>query len=483
MIDVRPVLYANGLLLLVLAAAMVPSAVVDLGYGHPDWPVFVASALVTGFAGLALMLGNRPRDAITLTTRQAFVLTVSVWVMASAFSSLPFLFSSIDMSLTDAFFEAMSGITASGSTVITGLDTLPHGILLWRAVMHWLGGIGIIVMALVLLPVLRIGGMQLFRMESSEKNEKVLPRASQIAAALLAVYAVLTAVCVLALYAAGMPFFDALCHGMSTLATGGFANSDSSIGVYGDPLIEWIIIFFMLVGGTTFVLFITPWRHNRWALLYDSQVGWYLAFTAFFSGLSAFWLWTVLDLPAAEALRSATFHVVSIVTTTGFAADDYNAWGGFGQVLFFMLSFVGGCTGSTAGGIKIFRYQVLFAMGVTQIKRLLHPHGVFVIDFNRQRVPDTIVRSVLGFAVLYLVTFALLSLALAATGLDMLTSLSGAATALGNVGPGLGDTIGPAGSFQPLPDLAKWLMSIGMLVGRLEVFTVIVLLLPQFWRR
>lgn len=480
--DLRPVSYVNGLLLLVLAAAMLFPMALELLQSHPDWQVFLASAVVTGFTGLALALGSRPPGRLEVTTRQAFLVTVLAWVLSAAFGALPFMFSALSLSPTDAYFEAISGLTTTGSTVIVGLDTLPPGILLWRAILHWLGGVGIIVMALVLLPVLRIGGMQLFRMESSEKSEKFRPRVAQVATAITAVYLLFTALCAVALWLAGMTAFEAICHAFATLSTGGFSTSDASVGHFQSAAIDWIIILFMILGGGTFVLYVSPWRRRRWAVLHDSQMRWYLSFLAFFSGVLGFWQWAVNDVAPHEALRHATFSVVSVVTTTGFATADYSAWGGFAQVSFFILTFIGGCTGSTAGGIKVFRWEVLFAMAGVHLKRLLHPHGIFVIDFNRQRISDAVVRSVLGFMVLYFFTFAVLSLALTTVGLDIVTSLSGAATALANVGPGLGGIIGPAGNFQPLSDSAKWLLSAGMLLGRLELLTVLVLFTPAFWR-
>ncbi len=483
MIDVRPVLYINGFLLAVLAVAMCIPALTDFAYGDADWQAFAAAAGITGVAALVMIFGNRPEGELDLSVRQAFVLTTSIWVLTAAFGALPFFLSALGMSYTDGYFEAMSGLTTTGSTVIVGLDTAPKGIILWRALLNWLGGVGIIVVAVALLPILRIGGMQLFRMESSDKTDKVKPRVSQVAGNIVLIYVTFSLLCCLMLWALGMSFFDAIVHAMASLATGGFSSSDNSLGNWNHlPAIQWAVAFWMMVGGTTFVLFITPWKRNRWAILYDSQVRWYLAFLAFFSGLLAFWQWVVNDMPPFEALRHATFNVVSVVTTTGFASTDYSKWGGFAEVTFFILTFIGGCTGSTAGGIKIFRWQVLFAMAGVNLKRLLHPHGVFVIDFNKINIPDPVVRSVLGFILLFFFTFAALALALTMTGLDVITSLTGAAQALANVGPGLGDIIGPAGNFKTINDPAKWLLAFGMLLGRLELATVLVLLTRSFWR-
>lgn len=482
MLDIRPVLYVNGLLLLVLAAAMQLPMAVELLAGRADWQVFFAASLVTGFAGGGMAVGNQVHRDLSLTTRQAFLLTTLAWVLMAGFGALPFVFSTLSMSFTDGYFEAMAGLTATSSTVIAGLDEAPRGILLWRALLQWLGGIGIIVVAVAILPALRIGGMQMFRMEPSEKSDRVKPRISQIAIAICIVYVMLTALCALALKAAGMTWFEAVCHAFATLSTGGFSTSGASIGHFQSALIDWILVVFMVLGGGTFVLYTTSWRGDRGALPHDSQMRWYIAFLVFFSALLGFWQWAVNGVGAHDAFRTATFSVVSIVTTTGFTTTDYSGWGGFPQVTFFILTFIGGCTGSATGAVKIFRWEVLFAMAGVHLKRLVLPHGVFVIDFNKRRLSDAVMRSVLGFLVMYFITFAVLSLSLTAVGLDLVTSISGAATALGNVGPGLGPIIGPAGSFSPLPDAAKWLLSIGMLLGRLELFTVFVLFLPAFWK-
>lgn len=482
LVDFRPVIFVNGILLIVLAAAMAVPAAVDWLYDDKDWQVFVMAGLVTLLAGLAMVLGARPEGRPELTTRQAFLLTTSAWVFMAAFGALPFTFSALKVSYTDSFFEAMSGLTTTGSTILAGLDTMPHGILLWRAILHWLGGIGIIVMAVAILPILRIGGMQLFKMESSDKTDKVKPRTSQVASGIVMVYVVLTILCGVLLWLAGMTPFEAVCHAMATLSTGGFSTSDASAGHWNSAWIHWILTIFMAIGGATFVLFISPWRRGRWAILTDSQIRWYLHFLIFFTIVLTLWQWAVNDWSPGDALTHSAFNVVSVVTTTGFASTDYSLWGGLPQVIFFYLTFIGGCTGSTSGGVKIFRWEVLFAMAGVHLKRLLHPHGVFVIDFNRQRISDAVVDSVLGFVVMYFLTFAVFALALTMTGMDFISSITGSATALSNVGPGLGDVIGPAGNFKPVPDLAKWLLSFEMMLGRLELFTVLVLFSRSFWR-
>jgi trk system potassium uptake protein TrkH len=481
-IDLRPVFFVIGFLLAILAVAMVAPAVVDASFGDPDWGVFAGASAVTGFFGASLVLATRPSGSIRVNLRQAFLLTALSWFAMCAFAALPFYFSSLEMDFVDAFFESVSGLTTTGATVINHLDTRPAGILLWRAILHWLGGIGIIVMAIAILPMLRVGGMQLFRMESSDRSEKILPRATQFATALIYVYLSFSFTCAMAYWAAGMSFFDAICHMMSTISTGGFANYDISLGHFDNPTIEMIATVFMLLGAVSFPVYIAV-SQGRWAVLWQNQQlrGFLMVIAITTAGLTL-WQWHLSDAGLITAFRHALFNVVSVTTTTGFASTDYSAWGGFPVAVFFFLTFVGGCTGSTTGGIKIFRFQVLFAIAKAQVRRLIQPHGVFVPSYQGREITDAIALSVIAFLFLYGLFFVVLSMALGALGLDFLTAISGAATSLGNVGPGLGDVIGPVGNFSTVPDGAKLLLSIGMLLGRLEFMTLIIVLLPRFWR-
>lgn len=482
MIDLRPIFFVIGILLAVLAVAMTVPATVDASLGDPDWGVFAGASAVTGFFAASLVLATRPSGDIRINLHQAFLLTALSWLAMSAFGALPFYFSSLDMDFIDAFFETVSGLTTTGSTVINGLDHAPAGILLWRALLHWLGGIGIIVMAIAILPMLRVGGMQLFRMESSDRSEKVLPRATQFAGALLYIYFTFSVVCALAYLAAGMTVFDAVCHMMSTISTGGFANYDISLAHFDSPAIELIATVFMILGAVSFPVYIAV-SQGRWSALWQNQQlrGFMACIAVVTIGLT-FWHWHINDEDLLTALRYSLFNVVSITTTTGFASADYSAWGGFPVAVFFFLTFVGGCTGSTTGGIKIFRFQVLYAIVRAQIRRLVQPHGVFIPTYQGREITDGIALSVIAFLFLYGLSFAVLSVALGAFGLDFLTAISGAATALGNVGPGLGDVIGPVGNFSTIPDAAKLLLAIGMLLGRLEFMTLIIVLMPRFWR-
>jgi trk system potassium uptake protein TrkH len=480
-IELRPILFIVGVLLSVLAVAMVIPAVLDASAANPDWQVFAASAAVTFFVGVASALANRsPWDRITL--RQAFVMTTLAWLVIATFGALPFAFSELGLSFTDAFFESMSGITTTGSTVIVGLDFAPPGILLWRSILQWLGGIGIIVMAISVLPLLQVGGMQMFRVEAFEQSEKVLPRAAEIAGEIVVVYVVLTFAGTILLWSLGMTGFEAVAHAMSSIATGGFSTSDASVGHFNSAAVDWAVMVIMVLGGLPFVLYLRARRGDVMALVRDSQVQWFVGILAVATAIATAWLCVTHGFTVGGALRYAAFNVVSVMTGTGFSTADYGTWGGLALTLMFILMFIGGCAGSTTCGIKIFRIQVLYATARAQLLRLMQPHGIYVAYYNRRPIPDGVRESVMSFFFLFILCFGVLATALAALGLDFVTAISGAATAIANVGPGLGGVIGPAGTFASLSDPAKWFLSAGMLLGRLELFTVLVLLAPSFWR-
>jgi len=477
----QPIAFVVGILLIVLAAAMFVPAVLDWAMLDEDWQAFVAAGSVTLFVGVGLTLANRAAR-FSLTIRQTFVLTTVSWATITAFAALPFVLSDLGLDYADAYFEAMSGVTTTGSTILVGLDDAPPGILLWRALLQWLGGIGIIVMAIAVLPLLGVGGMQLFRTESSEKTEKVLPRAAQLSLSIALIYGALTLIWALLLWMAGMTGFEAVCHAMTTIATGGYSTSDGSIGHFQSAPVEIIVTFGMLAGGIPFVLYLRTLQGRPGALLGDSQVQWFVGVCLFATVVLTILQSVTLDTEMLTALRHAAFNGVSIITGTGYSSTDYGGWGAAAIMVIFFLKFIGGCTGSTTGSIKLFRYQVLFQVVRVQMGHLLRPHAVLVPHFNEKPIPEAVAGSVLGFLFLFIASVAVVAVLLSLFGLDFLTSLSGAATAIANVGPGLGPVIGPSGSFAPLPDGAKWLLSAAMLLGRLELFTVLVLFLPSFWR-
>ncbi len=470
-----------GLLLSTLAIVMMVPGVIDLIAGNPDWQIFAVSSAMTLFIGVSLALTSRTGRA-NLNVRQAFVLTSLSWIVLTVFAALPFAFSQLDMSPTDAFFEAMSGITTTGATVIANLDDAPQGLLLWRALLQWLGGIGIIVMALAVLPLLRVGGMQLFRMESSDQSEKAMPRAAQVATAIGIIYLALTVIWAGALWFAGLSGFDAITHAMTTIATGGFSTHDASIAHFNSATVDTIITLGMFMGSLPFLLYLSAVRGSPGALFRDSQVQWFVTVLAVVIVLVAGWLWMGSGLSPLQAIQLSSFNVVSIMTGTGYATAGFDTWGSFAVPIFFFIMFIGGCAGSTTCGIKVFRFQVLYAAAKTQFENLAQPHGVFIPYYNRNPISDEVIMSVLSFFFVFGVTFAVLAMGLALLGLDFLTSISGAASAIANVGPGLGPIIGPEGNYVSLPNAAKWLLSSGMLLGRLELFTVMVLFTRAFWR-
>ena len=480
MSNFRPILLVIGLMLTTLGLAMLVPVLLDLVVENPDWQVFLAAASVTLFVGTSLVLVSRGIDG-RLRLHQAFLLTTLTWVVLPAFAALPFAFSELDLSYTDAFFEAMSGLTTTGSTVITGLDLAPPGILIWRSLLQWMGGIGIIVTAVAILPMLRVGGMQLFRMESSDRSEKVLPRAAQISAVISVIYLGLTMICGAAYWGAGMRGFGAVARAMTTIATGGFSTSAASVGHFRSASIDYIATLFMIVGSLPFLLYFQALRGHPLLLWRDSQVRWFVAILAVVIAALAGWQILGNDVRMADAVRYTSFNVVSILTGTGYATTDYMQWGPFAVTAFFFIMFIGGCAGSTSCGIKIFRFQVLYAAASTQMGRLLQPHGVFVAQFNRRPIPESVMDSVMSFFFLFALIFGVLAVLLTMLGLDPLTAVSAAASALANVGPGLGEIIGPAGNYASLSDAAKWLLSAAMLLGRLELFTVLVLFTRAFW--
>ncbi len=479
--DFRQIFFILGILLTTLAIAMLVPTIIDLASGNHDWQVFISSAGFTLFVGILFILTTRSKFK-SLSIRQAFLLTTMSWVILPIFAALPFTFSELDLDYTDAFFESMSGITTTGSTVITGLDTAPPGILLWRSLLQWLGGIGIIVMALSILPMLQVGGMQLFKMEFAERVEKALPRATQMGAWIAIIYLILTIICATLYWMVGMSGFDAINHAMTTVATGGYSTHDDSMGLFDNTGVDIIATIFMILGSLPFLLYLQAIHSSIRPLLKDSQVRWFISI------LSIAIIFVIVNLMLKNdwnfwmALRYASFNVTSVMTGTGYATADYGQWGSFSIIMFYLLMFIGGCAGSTTCGLKIFRIQVLYETARRQLRRLLQPNGVFIAYYNGKSIPYSVADSVMSFFFLFAVIFCLLAAALGMLGLDFITATSGAGAALANVGPGLGPIIGPSGNFSSLPDAAKWVMSFGMLLGRLEIFTVLVLFSRHFWQ-
>ena len=476
-----PIIYLIGMLLCILSLFMMIPAFVDWLYGNNDWPAFVGASFLTLFVGAILYLSNRDSTTEHLELRQAFLLTNSAWISIALFGSLPFLLSEIDMGFTDAFFESTSGITTTGATVINNLEATSHGILIWRALLQWLGGVGIIVMALAVLPMLSIGGMQLFKTESYETPDKVVPKAASFAAGISIVYITLTVVWALMLWFAGMPLFDSIAHAMTTLATGGYSTRSDSLAAFNSSSIEIIVIFGMIVGSLPFVHYLAITKKGLKNLFKDDQVKLFLTLIVFVVLIVSIYL-NLNDIPFLEALRLASFNVISIITGTGFGTSDFNNWGGFPTTILLILMFIGGCAGSTTCGLRMARIQVLVANAKAQISKLIRPHAVVVSYYNQKPIPENVAESVMGFFFLYIISFAVIACLLGGLGLDLITAISGAASAIGNVGPGLGDIIGPSGTYQSIPELGKLFLCVGMILGRLEIFAILVMFSPLFWK-
>jgi trk system potassium uptake protein len=481
MIDLRPVGYVIGLLVATLGAMMLFPMALDMAAGDGNWMAFLQSAVITAVAGavLALACANGKGDGLTL--QQSFLLTTGVWVTLPAFGALPFILGQPDVPYIDAVFEAVSGMTTTGTTAFVGLDGLPPGTNLWRGILQWLGGLGIVIVAMIFLPIMKVGGMQFFRSEGFDTLGKILPRALDISAALIQVYIVLTVACAVVFFALGMSGFDAVMHALTTVSTGGFSSHDTSFGMFiGAP--EYAAAVFMILASLPFIRFVQGLQGQWQPLWKDTQVRTYLRWTAYAIAVVTIWEVVVYDAPVLPMLREATFNVVSTFSGTGYASVDLSAWGPFPFVVLIAVGFIGGCTSSTGCSIKVFRYMILLEAVRVQIARLHSPSAVIVVRHEGRRVDDEVIRSVIAFFTLFILTFGVTAVALSLTGLSSRTAVTAAWTAVANVGPVFGPEVGPTGAINGFPDSAKIVMIVGMLLGRLELLSVYVLFLARFWR-
>ena len=481
MSNYKTVFFTLGILQVILGLAMIMPIIVQFIYNELD-SSFISSGIISVIFGILFFLSNLDHDK-KLNLPQAFLLTALSWLSIAVFGSLPFVFSNLSLDITDAFFESMSGITTTGSTIITNLEAAPKSILIWRAILQWLGGIGIIVMAITLMPIMNVGGMQLFKISSNDTAEKILPKSKEISLRLILIYLVLTFSCALFYKIFGMNFFDSLTHSMTTIATGGFSNYNQSIGYFNSTLIETTSMIFILLGSLPFIAYLKFLNGDKKIFYSDTQIKTFFKIV-FFSIVILFIYLLILKQSLLEvSLRSIAFNVISILTGTGYVTQDFNQWGNFPLIFFLILMFIGGCAGSTACGIKIFRIQLLYNFLINQLKKIIYPRGIFIIKYDKNNIDDKFMSSIISFIFLYIVIFFILTAILSLTGLDFITSISGAATSISNVGPGLGEIIGPDGNYKSLPNLSKWILAIGMLLGRLELFAVLVLFFPSFWRK
>jgi trk system potassium uptake protein len=477
-----PIIKIIGIFLIILGLFMLFPALIDAIYQHPNYKVFILSSLITSMVGFILLLSVWGKQQ-QLGLREAFLLTTSTWVAIAIFSSIPFYMSDLSLNFTDAFFESMSGITTTGATVINNLEIQSKGVLIWRALLQWLGGIGIIVMAVAVLPMLQVGGMQLFRLESSDNADKILPRATQIAGSLVLLYLIITFICALSYNIAGMGLFDSLAHSLTTISTGGYSTHSQSFGFFDNARIEYIAVVFMIVGSLPFVLYLQFVRGKPANLFLDSQVITFMVILVLSIILCTIYIQTSIGMDTWEALRRATFNVTSIFTGTGYVSADYMLWGPFVIALFFFLMLMGGCAGSTSCGLKIFRFQILLKQVIVQTKKVAFPNAVFIPLYNGREIPESVNKAVTSFFLLFVLSFVIVGVILSLFGLDLITAFSASASALANVGPGLGNIVGPTETYTSIHIYAKWILSFAMLLGRLEIFTVIVIFTSYFWRQ
>ena len=478
MSNYKTVFFTLGILQIILGIFMFIPIIAQFFYQEIDSSFFGAS-IVTIIFGTLFFLSNLDHEN-KLNLQQAFLLTALSWLSVAIFGSLPFFFSNLDFSFTNAFFESMSGITTTGSTIIANLENMPKSILLWRAILQWLGGIGIIIMAITLMPIMNVGGMQLFKISSNDSSEKVLPKSKEIAVRLIYIYSALTMMCALTYNVFGMNFFDSVTHSMTTLATGGFSNYNESIGFFDSLAIEISAMFFIILGSLPFISYIKFINGNKDIFFSDTQI--ITFFKIIFISIIILSIYLIFNNSETYNIRSIFFNVISILTGTGYVNAQFDNWGGFSLLIFLSLMFIGGCAGSTTCGVKIFRFQILYLFITNQLKKIIYPKGVFIIKYNQSSIDEKFISSIISFIFFYFVIFLVLTALLSLTGLDFVTAISGAATSISNVGPGLGSEIGPNGNFSSLPDVSKWILSLGMILGRLELFAILVLFLPSFWR-
>ncbi len=481
----RLVFFTCAIIAMFFGMLMMFPAFADFYYqNNQSGYTFLTCGFFILLTGASIAFITRQEINTKLSPQETFLITSSAWLCAALVSAVPLYFSPGCISFTDAFFEAMSGLTTTGATTYSDLEILPKGVLLWRALTHWIGGIGIVVLAISILPVLRIGGMQLFANENSDKYEKDSPFLATKIKAILFLYIILSFSCAIALYIAGMSIFDAIAHMMACVSTGGFSTHNTSIAYFNNKAIDWILILFMLLSSLPFMFMVAIFTGKWDRVKNDTQVKSYLAMLLLFIIPLSFIIWH-LDYFSSyeESLRQVTFSVISIVSTTGFILDDYQQWGPFFVAFFFFLLGIGGCTGSTSGGIKMFRFNIVFKSLRRHLKMMIMPHAVIIPQYNNKPVTDEIITSVMVFLSVYILTIILGTLFVAASGTDLITALSGTFSAISNVGPGIGTIIGPDKTFAEIPSLGKWTLSIVMMLGRLEFMTVTVLLLPTLWKR
>jgi trk system potassium uptake protein TrkH len=478
----RVVLNIIGFLLVLNGIFLMLGIGFSLYYGSDDIASLLISGIITSLAGFAIWLFTKQKETPDLGKREGYLIVSLGWISMALFGAIPFIIYGAIPDYSDAFFETMSGFTTTGATILQDIEALPPGLLFWRSLTQWLGGMGIIVLSIAILPLLGIGGMQLFAAEvPGVTKDKIHPRVKETAKRLWGIYVLLTAAETILLMVGGLNFFDAINHAFTTMATGGFSTKNASIAHYNSPFVQYVFVIFMFFAGTNFTLHYLALHRNFSFIKHNTEFKFYLAFT-----IVATLFILLVHLPKInfhweEAFRQSIFHVVSLTTTTGYVASDYESWAPFSRMIFFALLFIGGCAGSTGGGIKFVRHILLFKNSVLELKRLIHPRAIIPVRFNKKPVDAEIISNVQAFFIFYIMIFILSSIVLSLFGLDFITAAGAAATCIGNVGPGIG-AVGPINNFSDLPELVKWILSLLMLLGRLELFTVLIIFSPFYWK-
>lgn len=482
MINYKIIFNILGLLLLIEGVFMLFSSVVSLIYNEPDLSALLISSSITLFFGGITWFFTRDAQK-NIEKREAYIIVSLVWIIFSFFGSLPFILSGSIPSFTNAFFETISGFTTTGASILNDIEALSHGLLFWRSITQWMGGMGIIVMSLAILPILGIGGMQLFVAEvPGPSPNKLHPRIKETAKRLWGIYILFTCAEAILLFFGGMDFFDSVCHSFTTMATGGYTTKQASIGFYNSAYIQYVVIFFMFLAGTNFTLsyFALSGKFNK--ILKNEEFRYYAGFILGFTILVTIVLVITANYTVENSFRNALFQVVSLITTTGFVTADYLSWVPFLGIFALILMFFGGSAGSTGGSIKIVRIVLLLKNSYLELKRLIHPHAVIPVRLNHHSVAPQIIMNVLAFIVFYLLIFIFGVMIMTMLGLDMDSSIGSVAATLGNIGPGIG-SVGPMENYYHIPEFGKWVLSFLMLMGRLELFTVLILFSPAFWRK
>lgn len=481
--NLRAVFKIIGFLLFLIGLFMLSGIPFSLYYGSDDIPALLISGLGTSVVGLILWITNKIGHGEELTSRDGYLIVTLGWILASFFGSIPFLIHGSIPNFTDAFFESVSGFTTTGASILNNVESIPYGLLFWRSMTHWLGGMGIIVLSLAVLPLLRIGGMSLYRAEvAGPSKDKFHPRVQETAKRLWAIYVLLTFTETVLLMFGGMNLFDALCHSFGTLASGGFSTKNASIAFYHSPFIEYIVIVFMFLAGTNFTLHYLALKGNPLNYFKDSEFRFYITLVILTVIGAALYLDFHNAQPWELSLRNSAFSVISILSSTGFVIGDYEKWAPFFSEIFLVLLLFGACAGSTSGGVKMVRYQILLKNSLLELKRLIHPNAVLPVKQNNRAVPNDIISKIAAFVLLYIFIFLTSSVVMAIIGLELSSAMGAVAACLGNIGPGLGST-GPASTYASVPETGKWVLSFVMLLGRLELFTVLILLSPSFWKK